>query len=563
MLFVLGGESFAQLVPPPKVSENVTNGTGRGTRGGGSTGALSTGTPIPNSRFTQEKLEDAMWSFIETINENDLKAHLSFLASDELEGRETGQRGQKLAAKYLATQFQKLGLAPPSGENGPSYFFDYQLSRSVIKEIEFAISEKDKYKLYEDFIFFSKAPLVDDADLELVWGGYGISSLRYDNLRDLDIRGKAVMVLDGEPMRGSNSMVTGNETLSDYTKKSGTKRAELEKAGAAAMLVVLSQEKFDRYANSRWMKHMLEGESLDRVDQGDAGIPAIYINEKVANKLLKRGKTNYGEVAETLKSNQKPQNIDFKSYRFKVKSEGANELITVENVVGMIEGGSKKKEVVILTAHYDHLGVKDGVVYNGADDDGSGVAALLEMAEAFSIAAKNGYRPKRTILFMPVSGEEKGLLGSSAYVDNPIFPLNRTVANLNIDMIGRVDKEHEGKKKPYVYVIGSDMLSQDLHDINEAANSKYTRIKLDYTYNKKDDPNRYYYRSDHYNFAKNNIPVIFYFTGVHEDYHKPTDEIEKIQFDRIKKITQLVFTTAWDLANRPDRPQLTVPGEKK
>lgn len=227
-----------------------------------------------------------------------------------------------------------------------------------------------------------------------------------------------------------------------------------------------------------------------------------------------------------------------------------------ENVLGYIEGSDLKEELIIITAHYDHLGKHDTLIFNGADDDGSGTVAALEIAEAFMLAKKEGKGPRRSVLIMPVSGEEKGLLGSKYYTDNPIYPLKHTVANLNIDMIGRVDEYHDNPN--YVYLIGSDRLSTDLHDISEFVNEKHFNLELDYTFNAKDDPNRYYYRSDHYNFAKNNIPVIFYFNGIHEDYHKTTDTIEKINFEKIEKISRLIFLTAWELANRDERPLVDV-----
>jgi Zn-dependent M28 family amino/carboxypeptidase len=178
----------------------------------------------------------------------------------------------------------------------------------------------------------------------------------------------------------------------------------------------------------------------------------------------------------------------------------------------------------------------------------------MEIAEAFKIAKNEGFGPRRSVLIMTVSGEEKGLLGSKYYTDNPIYPLKNTVANLNIDMIGRLDDWHDTAN--YVYLIGSDRLSTDLHNISEEVNEKYIGLNLDYRFNEEDEPNRYYYRSDHYNFAKNNIPVIFYFNGVHEDYHKPTDTIEKIDFKKIEKITKLIFLTAWELANQQQRIKL-------
>ena len=223
-----------------------------------------------------------------------------------------------------------------------------------------------------------------------------------------------------------------------------------------------------------------------------------------------------------------------------------------ENVVAFIKGAEKPDEIVVISAHLDHVGVKDGKVYNGADDDGSGTVAVLEIAEAFQKAVKDGFRPKRSILFLHVTGEEKGLLGSKYYVQNPIFPIANTVVNLNIDMVGRIDDRH--KENPnFVYLIGADKLSTELHDLSEAMNAKYTNISLDYKYNDESDPNRFYYRSDHYNFAKYNVPIIFYFNGTHEDYHQHTDTPDKINYDLLENRSRLIFHTAWEIANRENR----------
>lgn len=224
-----------------------------------------------------------------------------------------------------------------------------------------------------------------------------------------------------------------------------------------------------------------------------------------------------------------------------------------ENIWAFIEGSEKPDEVIVISAHYDHIGIKNGEIYNGADDDGSGTVALLEIAQAFEIAKKNGNGPKRSILFLHMTGEEHGLLGSSFYTQNPLFPLANTITNINIDMIGRHDDFHNDSSN-YVYLIGSDYLSTDLYNICEAANKNYVKLFLDYKYNDRTDPNRFYYRSDHYNFAKNGIPSVFLFTGVHADYHQPTDEVDKIEFDALAKRTQLAFTIAWELANRENRP---------
>jgi hypothetical protein len=224
-----------------------------------------------------------------------------------------------------------------------------------------------------------------------------------------------------------------------------------------------------------------------------------------------------------------------------------------ENVVAFIEGSEKPEEIIVISAHLDHEGIKNGKIYNGADDDGSGTVALLEIAQAFKMATKAGKGPKRSILFLHVTGEEKGLLGSKYYADeDPLFPLANTVCNLNIDMVGRIDDRHKADPN-YVYLIGSDKLSTELHELSEAVNKKYMNINLDYKYNDENDPNRFYYRSDHYNFAKNNVPIIFYFNGTHADYHQPTDTPDKINYELLENRARLVFHTAWEVANKETR----------
>jgi len=247
-------------------------------------------------------------------------------------------------------------------------------------------------------------------------------------------------------------------------------------------------------------------------------------------------------------SDKKFKPVDI-SYQVKM----AIEEMDTENVLGYLEGTDLKEELVVLTAHYDHVGMSDGEVYNGADDDGSGTSAIMEIAEAFKMAKEEGNGPRRSMLFMMVTGEEKGLLGSEYYSENPVFPLENTIVDLNIDMIGRVDPKHEDNPN-YVYLVGSDRLSTELHQISEKVNETYTQFELDYTYNDEGHPDRIYYRSDHWNFAKHNVPIIFYFNGVHADYHKPSDTIDKIEFELLTKRTKLVFHTAWVLANRDERP---------
>ncbi len=223
-----------------------------------------------------------------------------------------------------------------------------------------------------------------------------------------------------------------------------------------------------------------------------------------------------------------------------------------ENIWAFIEGSEKPEEIVVISAHYDHVGIMKGEIYNGADDDGSGTVALLEIAQALQKAKNEGNGPKRSVLILHVTGEEHGLHGSRYYSENPLFPLKNTVADVNIDMIGRRDDRHKDNNN-YIYLIGSDYLSTDLYTICEKANKDFVNLDLDYKFNDRNDPNRFYYRSDHYNFAKNGIPSVFLFSGVHDDYHEPTDDVDKIEFDILTKRAQLAFTIVWELANRKDR----------
>lgn len=488
--------------------------------------------------------------YANTITASDLEAHLEFLASDELEGRETGTRGQKTAAKYLATQFQKMGLKPG---NGDSYYQEYELTRTMIEDVTLSFDGKEKLAFGKGFAFYDKGAFAAGQTAPLAFGGYGIESKGYNNLSGLDLKGKAVLVLAGEPEKDGKSIIEGS-TDDEPAFDTGKKQELLQAAGATAMLVVLPNARFKSLAGNPWLRHMMESPSLRLTHLEKKRIPMAFISEDMANKLLKKSKKSVEEWKNALAANASVPAVAFGKYKFELETEANQEVIIAENVLGFIEGTDKKEEVVVVTAHYDHLGVRDGVVYNGADDDGSGTAALLEIAEAFMKAVEDGKGPRRSILVMPVSGEEKGLLGSRYYTDFPIYSLENTVCNLNVDMIGRIDDHHENGN--YIYVIGSNMLSNDLHEANELANKQVTQLELDYRYNTKDDPNRYYYRSDHYNFAKNKVPCIFYFSGVHEDYHKSTDTIEKIDFKKSERVAQLIFATAWEVANRNARLKL-------
>ena len=292
------------------------------------------------------------------------------------------------------------------------------------------------------------------------------------------------------------------------------------------------------------LKILLTTVASDEMEGRDTGSPG----QKKAGKFLIQQYQKNG-VPYPKGASSYYQNIPSAS----LNSRNKENLPDSENIWAFIEGSEKPEEIIVVSAHYDHVGIKNGEVYNGADDDGSGTVALVQIAKAFSQAKKDGHGPKRSLLFIHMTGEEHGLLGSKYYSENPLFPLKNTITDINIDMIGRRDEAHVASNN-YIYLIGSDYLSTDLYTICEKANNEFVHLDLDYTFNDKNDPNRFYYRSDHYNFAKNGIPSVFLFNGVHADYHKATDEVSKIEFDALAKRTQLAFSIAWELANRDNRP---------
>ncbi|MFC5284204.1 M28 family peptidase [Pedobacter alpinus] len=495
-----------------------------------------------------------------TITKEDAFKRLSILAADDFEGRETGKAGAQKAAEYIKSQFASFGLKAPVNN---SYFQDLDLkekssiTRNVILNGSPLTFLKDFYTLPNDFIDIKKTYK------NFVFVGYGIASDKYDDLSNQNLEGKVAIVLMGEPVVNGKSLISGTEKMSDWTS-SRSKKATALAAKNPAAIIFLNPSMARMSANAAYFNRA----SLELGKKETKEKPlTIYASESAINSLMEATGKTVSQLTESIKETQKPASISFNA-NLDVNYESKYTVIEAKNVLGFLEGNDPilKKEIIIISAHYDHIGVgEDGDVFNGADDDGSGTTGVLEIAEAFAKAKKDGKGSKRSILFLTVVGEEKGLLGSEWYSDNPVFPLENTITNLNIDMIGRVGEEYKGKEDSanYVYLIGSDKLSSTLKLINENANKTYTNLVLDYKYDDPADPNRFYYRSDHYNFAKHNIPIIFYFNGVHEDYHKKTDEIKKINFPLLTKRAQLVFYTAWDLANRSEKPKVDKQNDMK
>ena len=477
-------------------------------------------------------------SYASSINIEDLQTHLYILASDSLEGRETGKKGQKLAADYIARHFESIGIAPYDGE---TYYQEFPLLNQKLKSSTFRLNyELEFLKDYYTLPYFGTTSFNFEAIQSV---GYGWDEITCSDYRFLDVKDKVVLIMSPDLLSEKEIEKLEDIDLLDWNY-------QLEKAyshGAKAVIFVGADvsKKLSRYG-----AYFTKEKRSVHIEETEFKIPFVFIDQSTLKNAI-------GLTVSKLKKKVKRSKYALFKVEGSFSSHVESTLLQGENVLGYLEGSDLKDELLVVTAHYDHIGIHDGEVHNGADDDGSGTVAILELAEAFAKAKAEGSGPRRSILFMPVAGEEMGLLGSSYYVENPIFSLENTIADLNIDMIGRMDENHEGNPN-YVYLIGADKLSTELHQISEEANTYYTQLELDYTFNEPNDPNRFYYRSDHYNFAKHNIPVIFYFNGVHADYHKATDTVEKIHFGKIATISKLIFHTAWQLANQDKRIEVDV-----
>lgn len=531
-----------------------------------------------------------------TITPEDLAAHLFIVASDYFEGRETTTRGQKLAASYLASQYRKLGLQP-AGTLQPTYpyaleayFQPFTVYGQRLQEAHLvAVQGADTLALLtfgpeqaapDGYLWLGTRP---ESVGSLVFGGYGIADpeLGYDDYAALaaahiDVTGHWLLILADEPLANdTTSLLTPDGRRSRWTQQPFLKLRRALESGAAGILLIGDRspqetaslaERASRAALRT--RHSVGRLSLNPPDPRSFQMPPVWVvNSQVADVLLAPSGYTIAALQRQIDESRQPIVFDVPTVTLYSRLIQETYQAQTENVLAYIEGADPllKNEVVILSAHYDHVGVDptaegDGI-YNGADDDGTGTVALLEIAEAFVQAARDGYAPRRSLLFLHVSGEEKGLLGSAYYADQePVVPLEQTVTNLNIDMIGRHDPTRAGDSN-YVYLIGSNLISQELHEIVLGVNEiTGTNLVLDERFNSKDDPNRFYARSDHWNFGKHSIPFVFFFTGTHEDYHGVGDEPHKIDYDRMARIVRLIFGTAWQVANQAHRPAVTGTG---
>jgi Peptidase family M28/PA domain len=472
--------------------------------------------------------------FANSISAADLKMHLYIVASKEFEGRETATEGQRKAASYIEHYFKSLSLLPG---NKDSYQLYYPVFQDSLVNATVQVNGQS-FALNEDFAIF---PSMDyTATLmgsEVVFAGYGITDSTRDDYKGLDVKGKIVMVLNGTP--------TDKQQAPMARRSSGfyAKQETAQKNGAAAIMIIRSA--FPKNLAGTRGSMYLNGYKKNILPN------TFYVSDKIASAIMGADYTSAG--AGNLPSKTYSANVQLGLSKY-------TDQLQSSDVLGFLEGTDLKDQIVVISAHYDHLGKKDTVIYYGADDDGSGTVSILELAQAFAKAKAAGKGPRRSILFLANSGEEKGLWGSQYYSEHPTYPLDKTTVDLNIDMIGRIDPKRKiGDSTNYVYVVGDDKLSTELRPISEAQNNKYTKLELDYKFNDPKDPDRIYYRSDHYNFARNGVPIIFYFDGIHNDYHKPSDTPDKINYDILEKRARLVFYTAWDMANRNDMMKRDIP----
>ena len=498
---------------------------------------------------------DYSLKYVEEIKSTDLQRYLLILSSDEYAGRETTTQGALKASQYIAAQFENFGLTPYKKDK--KYFQEVPFQRNAWKKISLSINGTE-YKHLVDYV--SLLPYNHNRTLanfrEVYYCGYGIAAKNYNDFESTDVRGKAILISKGEPqLKDGTYVVSESDTPSSWSENIDLKLKAAKAAGAALVLIIEDEVK-EIVAENR--QFLVDGKLRlhdGQIRSKQQSANSVFISPSMAeaimgeeydkvisarDKILDKGKTKGKAIA---------LEVDLS-----IEQSKYADVLRSNNVIGLIEGSDPKlkDEYIILSAHYDHLGTRGDNIFNGANDNASGTATVIQLMKALAKAKKEGNGPKRSIVALLVCGEEKGLLGSTYYTKLPAYPLEQTIVNVNVDMVGRTDRLHEPGDE-YIYVIGADKLSSELHEINEEANVKYVNMDLDYRFNDEKDPNRYYYRSDHYNFVKKGIPAIFYFNGVHDDYHKSSDTFDKIDFDLMAKTAKLIFHTTWELANRPNR----------
>jgi hypothetical protein len=494
-------------------------------------------------------------NYAATITADDLKKHLTIVASAEMEGRETATEGQKKAAAYIEDYFKSIGLKP--GHKN-SYQQVFPLIEDSIITTSLRVGKRN-FESGKDYMVSARTNSSKKIkSRRIVFAGYGIDDSLYSDYRGLDVKGAVVVLALGEPKENGANIIKGSGR---YTWGSINRKIEAAAEKGAAAILVLSGRMVNIDPTAARTMSRSGTYFISNPESAKKQPNVANISHEVFREIF--GARQADSLIARIRDEDKFAQADYKVVKKKTVfnyKESMVEKANSSNVIAVLEGSDKKDEYVFVTAHYDHIGKRGAVINYGADDDGSGTVSVLEMAEAFAKAKAEGNGPRRSIVFMTVSGEEKGLWGSEYYADHPSFPLAKTTVDLNIDMVGRIDpKRKNGDSLNYVYVIGDNKLSSDLKPISESVNKKFTNLELDYKYNDPNDTERIYYRSDHYNFARKGVPIIFYFNGTHADYHRPTDTVDKINFKLMEKRVHLIFHTAWEIANREEMLKRDLP----
>lgn len=465
-----------------------------------------------------------------------LKANLEFLSSDELEGREAATKGEKLAAMFIASELKKYGVKPYYKE----YLQEYNLNsisaapESVVKIIN-TNGEKITLIYSDDFLADRRNSVTTTGNYKLVFAGYGISApeYNYNDYNNLNVKNKIVLIADDEPFSTDSSYFEG-EIRSKYSRDS-FKVSLAKSLGAAGIIKIPS----DRYLkNWERFKFFVKGESFSLNNSEEGNLLNLLFNEESLTLLLNDEEYSFADLKNMIDDNKPLPAFEInKDIEINVKINSGNR--KSYNIVGIIEGNDplKKDEYVAIGAHYDHLGIINGEVYNGADDNGSGTAALLEVARVFAETGIN----QRSILIVFHGAEEKGLLGSEYFTDNFEY-INNISAHINMDMIGRGHIDT-------IYSVGSGKISREFQELVEQVNSETSNFVFNYRFDDPSDRQRIYYRSDHYNYAKHGIPIVFFYDYMTDDYHKHSDEVDKINFEKIRKAVILVYNIALRTAN--------------
>lgn len=483
-----------------------------------------------------------------SLHADSLRADLTVLTSREMAGRGTGQPGYEQAANYVSARLLHWGLQPfenvPLVEDGNPYGLAVPYHASQLRGAGLKAGKR-KFKFGKDF-FVSGAlthGLIDFDEVVVV--GHGRYTEKGDGTFDAAVvKGKWVLAAPG-------TFNAKGEVEAGFWRE---QYRQLVNAGAAG--VILTHPEYKKEAPALLERLLDERISLQKSESEKAtsmgSAPVVVLSPKAYKRMLRQLKVSRGSMVKRPADFAAGKEVRKKAMRLQVDLVERD--FEAPNVAAFIRGTDESNEWILLSAHLDHLGEHHGKVFQGADDNGSGSAALLSVARQLAEWRDLGVQPRRNIALVWFSGEENGLLGSRYFSQHMPMPSDMVATNINVDMIGRFDDKHTTNSK-YLYLIGADRISQELHDIGEAVNSRCCNLELDYTYNDPKDPNRYYFRSDHYNFAKLGIPSVFYFSGVHADYHKETDTIEKINFPRMAYITEYLLYTSWELANRSNRPK--------